>query len=246
MGAFVLKLIGECVSLLERVGDVPSRPPIPRDYDAWLRGPLKTPAFRDGLQAIEWTANERGLAGLSDLSGLPWSMSMEEFFEAWVETVLIAVAAILVASSPTGRQRQTVTPIHWEPSYLGSQKSLIPDLMLERGDTTIIVDAKYKEHWEEMQVQRWSDLEGELRDRHRADLLQVLAYANVAATPRIVVCLVYPCRQATWLSLRARGRLFHTASVAAGTRRIDLLLTAMPMGRPVHEVALEFAKEVRM
>ena len=33
-----------------------------------------------GLQAIEWTADERGLAGVSDLEGIPWTMPMNEFF----------------------------------------------------------------------------------------------------------------------------------------------------------------------
>ena len=28
------------------------------------------------------------MAGLSDLEGLPWTMPMEQFFEAWIETVL--------------------------------------------------------------------------------------------------------------------------------------------------------------
>ena len=39
---------------------------------------------------------------------------------------------------------------------------------MERGDTTVIVDAKYKEHWEELSTHRWSDLEEELRERHRS------------------------------------------------------------------------------
>jgi hypothetical protein len=60
------------------------------------------------------------------------------------------------------------------------QKALIPDLIIERGDATIIVDAKYKEHWEDVQEHRWTNLEEEIRERHRADLLQVLAYSTVA------------------------------------------------------------------
>jgi hypothetical protein len=48
--------------------------------------------FTPSLEAIDWTAEERGLAGLSDLEGIPWTMPMEQFFEAWVETVMRSVA----------------------------------------------------------------------------------------------------------------------------------------------------------
>ena len=74
-------------------------------------------------------------------------MSMEQFFEAWVETLMSRVARQVGGMLRTGRERQTVMPLTWEPPYLGSQKSLIPDLVIERGDTTTIIDAKYKEHW---------------------------------------------------------------------------------------------------
>ncbi|MDP9236235.1 MAG: hypothetical protein M3P30_02365 [Chloroflexota bacterium] len=243
-GVFVVRLLELCQSLLERVRDTPPRQPGPRELDAWFRGPLRTDTFRDGLQAIEWTVDDRGLAGLSDLQGLPWAMSMDSFFEAWSEAVLVEVARKIGGTLRSGRKRETLAPLSWEPPYLGSQKYLLPDLMLERGDTTIIVDAKYKEHWEEMQDRPWGQLEDELRERHRADLLQVLAYGNLTTSPRILLCLAYPCSKDTWTSVKERGRLFHRASLRAGDRRIDLRLTAFPMGVPITEVADVVAKEI--
>ena len=50
-----------------------------------------------------------------------------------------------------GRKRETIHPLNWEPPYIGSQKSLVPDIWLEWDSTTLIVDAKYKRHWEELQ-----------------------------------------------------------------------------------------------
>lgn len=243
-GVFMLKLIELCQALLTRVGSVPARQPGPVELDAWLRGPLRTSQFRDGLQAIEWTVEDRGLAGLSDLQGLAWVMPMEAFFEAWAETVLHQVGQLVGGVVRAGRLRETVAPLVWEPPYLGSQKYLLPDLMLERGDTTVIVDAKYKTHWEEMQERRWGELEDELRERHRADLLQVLAYANLSTARRIIVCLAYPCSNSTWQSLKARGRLYHRASLSAGERAIDVLLTGFPMGVSAREVALIMSKEI--
>jgi hypothetical protein len=246
-GLFIFKLIELCQVLLRSVRDVAPQEPTPATRYAWLRSRLTSDSFREGIQAIEWTAQDRGLAGLSDLEGLPWSMSMDEFFEAWAETVLAGVARKIGGVLRTGRQRQTVTPLNWDPPYLGSQKSLVPDLVLEREDQTVIVDAKYKEHWEEMQRDRWTNLDEDIRQRHREDLLQVLAYANLSTKARTVVCLVYPCREETWESLRDRNLIFNRASVAAGPRRIDLVLTALPistkiLGEAVESMAREFSR----
>ena len=155
---------------------------------------MRSTQFLDGLQAIEWTAEERGLAGLSDLEGIPWTMPMNEFFEAFVETVLQLVARRLGAQLKVGRRRETTHPINWSPAFVGSQRSLIPDLWLEWQGTTLIVDAKYKRHWQEMQHNSWSSVEQEIREQHRNDLFQVLAYGNLASTQRVVACLLFPCR----------------------------------------------------
>jgi len=64
-------------------------------------------------------------------------MSMEDFFEAWVETIMTRVARQCGGILKVGRRRETVVPLHWEPPYLGSQKSIIPDILLEREETTV-------------------------------------------------------------------------------------------------------------
>jgi len=228
-GSFVRELIEMCGGLIDQVRDVTPREPLPTTFQVWQRPSLRTEVFRRGVEAIEWTAEERGLAGMSDLQGLPWAMSMEQFFEAWVETLMSHIARQIGGIMRSGRQRQTVVPLNWDPPYLGSQKSLIPDIVIERGDTTVIVDAKYKEHWEEMQERRWTDLEADLRDRHRADLLQVLAYSTVAQKPRVLVCLAYPCNEERWLSLLERNLAVHRASLPMSERRVELVLIGLPL-----------------
>ncbi len=245
-GSFVRELIELCGGLLDRVLDVPPRPPLPTTFQIWQRNTLVTDVFRRGVEAIEWTVEERGLAGLSDLQGLPWAMAMEQFFEAWIETIMSQVVRRIGGIMRSGRKRETVVPLNWNPPYLGSQKSLIPDLVIDRDDTTVIVDAKYKEHWEEMQVRRWADLEEELRERHRADLLQVLAYSTVARNPKVLVCLAYPCDEERWLSLRARNRLVHRASLLVTERRVDLVLVAFPLStRVLAEAVNLMVEEIR-
>jgi DNA-binding protein Fis len=79
-GMFVVGLIEVCQGLLQRVRDVTAHEPTPSAIQAWARGSLRTEIFRNGLQAVGWTVEDRGLAGLSDLQGLAWAMSMEAFF----------------------------------------------------------------------------------------------------------------------------------------------------------------------
>ncbi|MBK6563132.1 hypothetical protein [Candidatus Amarobacter glycogenicus] len=43
----------------------------------------------------------------------------------------------------------------------------------------LVVDAKYKSHWDEIErAERWTSVDEDLRDAHREDLLQVLAYTT--------------------------------------------------------------------
>ena len=244
-GAFVHQLIEFAQELLRRVVAVPAYLPSPTNLSAWLQRPMRTEHLAEGLQAIEWTVDERGLAGISDLEGIPWRMPMDRFFEAWAETVFGNVALRTGGRMKVGRKQQTTHPLGWDPPYLGSQKSLMPDLWLQWDSTTMIVDAKYKRHWEELQHHSWSRVEEEIREQHRADLLQVLAYGNLALTPNVIACLAYPCSQASWQSLRDRGRLFHRAELTVGSRSLQLWLTAIPMATAVESVAAPLADAIR-
>jgi 5-methylcytosine-specific restriction endonuclease McrBC regulatory subunit McrC len=118
-------------------------------------------------------------------------------------------------------------------------------MILELEQKSFIIDAKYKRHWEELEEGSWHEQDTALRERHRADLLQVLAYANLASTTNIVCCLVYPCSQRTWESLAKRGLLFHQAELPNRGRRVRVWLTAIPMGAAANAVAAPFSKQMR-
>jgi hypothetical protein len=244
-GAFVHRLIAFAESLLLQVRGVAARRPSMGEVHTWLRRPLRSDVFVEGLQAIDWTVEERGLAGLSELEGIPWTMPMERFFEAWVETIVRSVAHKTGGYLKTGRRLETVSPLVWEPPYLGSQRSLVPDLILELENVTVIVDAKYKRHWEELQYGGWSGQPEELREQHRADLLQVLAYANLVSAREVICCLVYPCSLTTWESLVRRGRLFHQSELPNRGRRVRVWLTAIPMCAAAERVAAPFSAQLR-
>ncbi len=244
-GAFVHQLIALCDELLRRVQQCPVFMPPPTMLSAWLQRPLRMQSFRDGLQAIEWTIEDRGLAGISDLEGIPWRMPMEQFFEAWLEVVFHNIAREMGATIKVGRKRETVFPMHWKPSYVGAQNALIPDLWLDLGSTTIIVDAKYKRHWEELEGASSGSLDETIRERLRDDIFQVLAYANLARNARVIVCLAYPCTPETWQRMCERKRVVHKADISAGTRSLALWLTAVPMATAVDKISRILIPELR-
>jgi hypothetical protein len=235
-GMIVIELMKICLILLRLVEDVSPMRPSRKQLDTWFRVPLASKSYFDGLNAITWSTEETGLGGLTDWRGLPWVMSMEQFFEAWVETLFQRFTRRYGGLLRVGRRRETITPIAWERPFLGSQKYLLPDLVIEQEDRTIYVDAKYKDHWETLQHQRWSDMENEIRERHRDDLLQVLAYSTLSDNKATTVCLAYPCNIETWASLKERGMVNNRAAIYAGKRKIELAMVALPMGEKVEEM----------
>jgi McrBC 5-methylcytosine restriction system component len=229
----VLSLIDLCQSLIRRVAAVPPQRPSAEMLQSWLTGTLRVEAFREGVQAVEWTVEDRGLAGLADMQGLPWVLPMDTFFEAWVETLVTRLARDIGGILRTGRKKETLVPIHWDNAFSGTQKYLLPDVILECDDVTYIFDAKYKRHWEEFNTRNWVHVEKEIQEQHRQDLLQVLAYSTLKASQRVVACLIYPCQNQTWESLKRRGRLFQCGSLPAGGRNLEIILTAVPMNADI-------------
>jgi hypothetical protein len=157
-----------------------------------------------------------------------------------------SVARQMGGTLKAGRRRETVSPLAWDPPYTGSQRSLVPDMILELDGRSFIMDAKYKRHWEELQQGGWQEHSTEWQEGHREDLLQVLAYANLVSGDDIVCCLVYPCSQGTWESLAKRGRLFHQAELPNRGRRVRVWLTGVPMGASAESVAGPFGKQIRI
>jgi 5-methylcytosine-specific restriction endonuclease McrBC regulatory subunit McrC len=192
--------------------------------------------FSDGLAAIDWTVEERGLGGVSELSGLAWRLDMESFFEAWVETLAERAARRFGAQPRAGRTSATKVPLDWRPPGSGSQRSLIPDVVMQRSDVVVVLDAKYKRHAQEIERLGWARVDESMREQHRNDVLQALAYSTLFDSPRVVACLVYPAAPDVWQGLVDRGRDCARARVRCGARHVELALLAVPMG-PMSERA---------
>jgi hypothetical protein len=224
-------LAGEAENLLFEVRKVEARLPGPGQLAALMRvAGLPSAFLAAGLQALQWLCDERGLAGPAEADGLAWALPMHELFERWVETAVRNWARGFGAIVRSSRAFETSIPLHWTRRAAGSLTSLQPDLLVRTPeDHVIIVDAKYKGHFMELDEQGWAEQGEKLRDEHRHDLHQVLAYAAVFAAGRVTAVLVYPMRLGTWERLRDAGRTLNLASVTAGGRQLSIALAALPV-----------------
>ncbi|MBA3891911.1 MAG: hypothetical protein H0X64_15420 [Gemmatimonadaceae bacterium] len=229
-------LIMLCDRLIARLVGSPPRPPEARLRASWHRRVAVPSAFREGIHAIDWTMEERGLAGLADLAGLSWRLDMDLFFEAWVETIATWVAPRVGATVRSGRLEQTRVPLDWSTPTSGSQRSLLPDVVLEGPDVVVVLDSKYKQHADDIQRLGWHGVSDNVREQHRNDLLQALAYSTLFEAPRVVTLLVYPCAEDSWWRLHERGRVLSRARARTSPRNIELGLLAVPLGGEIADV----------
>lgn len=231
----VLHLLQRCEALLIQL-----RPFAPRQPETGWRpenNNLSNDVFRKGLEAIHWTVDERGLGGTSDLAGLPWRMDMATFFEAWIESIAETTAKRFQAKLSVGRRHETLVRLNWQPQRLGTQRALIPDVVLQRADVTLVIDAKYKRHAQLVGYGGFGKGEHDWQAQHREDLLQVLAYSSLFDTPRVIACLAYPTAHDQWQLLRDQGRVMSRATVRHGLRQIEIALIAVPMSGRTEEIA---------
>jgi 5-methylcytosine-specific restriction endonuclease McrBC regulatory subunit McrC len=171
---------------------------------------------------------------------------MDVFFEAWVESIAERAARSSGATMTSGRLGQTKVPLSWTPPSSGSQRSLIPDVVISREDVTVVVDAKYKQHAEEIERIGWVNVGQELRERHREDILQALAYSTLFATKRTVACLAYPVAVERWLQLEQRNRTLMRARVnVQGNRAVEVAIVAVPLNGDTTTAAMAIERCLR-
>jgi hypothetical protein len=94
----------------------------------------------------------------------------------------------------------------------------VPDVVLRTAEASVVLDAKYKPHAELIARHGWDGVAEVVRERHRADVHQVLAYAALEDRPSVRACLVYPASPEGWDGLVARGRETMRATVRSQER----------------------------
>lgn len=191
---------------------------------------LLSTAHRGGLEALSWVVEERGLGGGREQDGLAWSLPLERLWEGYVEAVIRGEAANDGGQVKVGRLGETVFPVEWSDPGHRSLGHLVPDIVVLRGHSVQIVDAKYKAHLAELDETGWHQFAEDTRESHRADVHQILAYASLYEAEDITATLAYPLRKSTWEYLRKRRRDISRADLLHGGRCIHLQLRGLPFG----------------
>jgi hypothetical protein len=83
---------------------------------------LRAPDMRGSDSGVPYAAYiHPSNADAGAYGGIPWTMPMDQFFEAWVETIVRHVAQRTGGVLKSGRRRETVSPLS-----LGTALSRVP------------------------------------------------------------------------------------------------------------------------
>src|SRR5262249_23206206 len=143
----------------------------------------------DAIEAMGWVADQRGLGGGRALDGLAWDLAVAEVWEAWVRAFASLLAPQLGLRPPKpGESRR---PLRWQGD-IASMGSLAPDVGLFGDQRAVWIDAKYKAHLSLLARHGWRGVTDLVREAHRADLHQALAYSTLADVDRVDTVILYP------------------------------------------------------
>jgi len=223
-------LAAAALRLIEQLADVEPLAPSREDLRRSLGGGLLDETLRRGVEAMAWVVEERGLGGGRELDGLPWTLPLDRLWESYVEGVARREAVLTGGEVRVGRLGETVFPLHWTDPTHRSLGHLVPDIVVRRGRSVQVIDAKYKAHLAELDEAGWRRFAEQTREEHRADVHQVLAYAALYDAEEVTATLVYPLRPETYQVLERRGTAVARAELLHGGRTVRLELRGLPFG----------------
>lgn len=223
-------LITQITLLLETLTDIAAKRPRSGELERSGLGRFESKAVVEGLQAINWIVDERGLGGGQTYDGLAWMLQLDKLWERYVEGVIRKEAMMTGGRVKSGRLGETTVPLAWSDRR-HALSHLVPDLVVHRADSIEIVDAKYKSHFADLNLSRWSELNEEVQDSVRADIHQILAYvATEGASKPIKATLMYPVYRSTYDELAEYKKEVVSANIQAGSQNITLQMRAIPFG----------------
>lgn len=140
------------------------------------------------LKVLEYLSQTKFSIDSSEYSGLPWSIEMDKLFEYWIEFWCHRFSRFKGAnfySDIKGSSKIKFLPIG---DWNGLQ-NLKPDIIIEKGDLSLIIDAKYKKHLMYIHLNK---IKNHVIEDHRRDIHQILAYTSSSHKKNKRAILIYP------------------------------------------------------
>lgn len=158
---------------------------------------------------------------------LAWRMDYAEFFERYVQYLLRDVS--VKKGARTIDNPHYVAKTQRKPTW--SLGYLEPDLIIQKNELQIVVDAKYKSH-----IFNWNDRSDDLKETFRHDLHQILAYCSFNNMPTKQAMLVYPFTDFTYHKMKLTSPLSRTDA--------DVYLVGIPLEKSKLEEVKEKISEI--
>lgn len=155
---------------------------------------IKIPSFyrtlyENALQkCIEYINKSKFSVEVGNFYGLPWSIEMDRLFEHWIEHWSYIFAKKIGARFYSDIRKNSKIRFY-SLSYWKSLNQLKPDIIIEKGSKTLIIEVKYKKHLMYLQYGKSST---EILEEHRHDLHQLLSYMSGSINEKRIGCLIYP------------------------------------------------------
>lgn len=153
---------------------------VPNFYRTYYERALK--------KCIEYISESKFSLEMGNFYGLPWAIEMDRLFEHWVEYWSYKFAKQIGARFFSDIRNNSRIKFY----NLGNWKSLNklkPDIIIEKGDKTLIIDVKYKKH---LMYLQYGKTNLEIWEDHRHDIHQILSYMSSSVNKKRIGCLVYP------------------------------------------------------
>jgi len=155
---------------------------------------IKVPSFyrvyyEKAIQkSIEYLDESKFSIEFGNFYGLPYAIEMDRLFEYWVEYWAFNFAKRIGARFFSDIKRNSRIRFYNFGNWK-SLKELRPDVIIEKGSKTLIIEVKYKKHLAYLQYGKYST---EILEEHRHDIHQLLAYMSTCQSEKRIGCLVYP------------------------------------------------------
>ncbi len=135
---------------------------------------------------------------------LAWRMDYAEFFERYVQFLVGEVAKKKGANEICNPHYGITVNNHpqWLLHYIE------PDMVLQKSEQQIVIDAKYKSH-----MFNWNDESAELKETFRHDYHQILAYCSLNSMPTKHAMLVYPFNDFVYHKTRVYSTITHSDAI---------------------------------
>lgn len=185
--------------------------------------------YKEGFTYSKWLLTRKGLGGPDDGEGLPWTICSEELYELWVGYIAQKWAKMIGAPIKTSSSRSSLIPINWDIQYEKTMSYLLPDYVCEKEGEVWVFDAKYKNLLEDLVEYKWYQLDDYMKEAHRSDFHQILAYSSAFDKGSIISILAYPfdytAQKKELIKYTRIGEFSH-----GDNRNVWVVLLPVPMG----------------